>query len=192
MVKWKSLQWQLSLTSTKKIPHVLAIVDEYEAKSTQAEGEEAFFIKNDLHLAQESIEKLRSEETHLTSEITEVEKLLQIVNPDLQMDRETGTIGPPEEQERKKPTLDAKGVVDSKPDEMSMLPPPDRIVPTTQQISSQQPTPKSSPTSLNRKRASPDQALPLTSMLPPPPKRRDTTPSQDQSQADTALSLIHI
>jgi len=61
--------------------------------NSSKEDDDAFFIQNDLHLANENLSKAQKAIKETNKELDNVEYLLKIVNPNLEWDRKDGLIG---------------------------------------------------------------------------------------------------
>lgn len=97
----------------------LSSLQQHLEKLEQTGDEEAFFVKNDVNLAKESLQKVQLSIELVEKAMSDAEKLLKVVNPKIQYDRITGYIGigPPTPQIPSQ----SKILQDSK-----MLPPPIR------------------------------------------------------------------
>ena len=96
--------------------------------SSMDDEEEAFFLQNDLSLAEEELKKSKSMLEDIRKEWTETEYLLKIVNPKLSWKRDDGTIGCEGEGSSDKPIEQQAKSVDKVTNVMMeepiMMPPP--------------------------------------------------------------------
>ena len=122
VAKWKNLYQQQKHRKERTLPqaenHASSLASKLD-KLQQSGDEEAFFVKNDWMLAKETLQKITAEQEKAHSTMTEIEKLLKIVNPKLFVDRETGYVG-----EGLPPVIAEPKTADASP--RAMLPPPIR------------------------------------------------------------------
>jgi hypothetical protein len=122
IAKWEVLFQQQNQQQTNTLPQVRKSVSSLTQNlaTLEANGdEEAFFVKNDLALANERLDKITGEQSDTISTMKEIEKLLKLVNPKIRTDRETGYIGEgPRPIEKKEVPIEASL--------QTMLPPPFR------------------------------------------------------------------
>ena len=93
--KWEKLYQQKRHQETTSIPQAKSKVDSLRQRlvTLEARGdEEAFFVSNDLSLAKEALDKLYGEQQRALRNMDEIEKLLKIVNPKINMDRHSGSV----------------------------------------------------------------------------------------------------
>jgi len=91
IAKWKQVQTEQQGRRSKALLEAQVGVDRLKAQQAaleaRGEGEEAFFVLNDLQLAQEYLDKIKNEESTAEENLEEIEKLLRIVNHKLKMNR---------------------------------------------------------------------------------------------------------
>ena len=96
LVKWRQLQKQLrgkeAVTdkAQQKVNHIQQRLDALHS----AGDEEAFFVQNDLQLAQEQYDKLNQERKHIMKEMEETKKLMKIVNPNVDLEAQSAMAPP--------------------------------------------------------------------------------------------------
>ncbi|KAL3932353.1 MAG: hypothetical protein SGBAC_010887 [Bacillariaceae sp.] len=125
--KWKRL-WNLQTEErTNSLVPAEKKVQETQKKLSILEAqndEDAFYVQNDLTLAKETRDKALAKQECTLDNMKEIEKLLKIVNPKLQVDLESGYIGegPPSPKEDTLFTAPAPIKI--------MMPPPPRQLPS--------------------------------------------------------------
>lgn len=143
--KWKALFKELEDERTILLPPARDDVNALTVRieRLRANGdEEAFFVSNDLLLAQETLKKIESSMNRKLRIMDEVEKLLKVVNGNIRCDRNTGYIGegPPRSIPVVQECSTNPGTEQSSTDEpfQSMPPPPQlpssRIVSTLEKL----------------------------------------------------------
>jgi hypothetical protein len=172
VAKWTNLYQQQKHRNERILPQAQSHASSLTAKlaKLQASGdEEAFFVQNDLQLAKETLEKNLGEQKKAQETMKEIEYLLKIVNPKLNVDRDSGYIGegPPPQVKEEPPKEDST---------MTMLPPPIRPKPVKTReevnddaghLSMPPPMARKPPTS-----SSPIESDDKNHSLMPPPKRK--------------------
>jgi hypothetical protein len=191
-IKWKTFQ-----TEWKQCVGVVAVDKANVEQLTQRmkfldpNDEDTFFLQNDLALAKDSLKKAQERKESILYKLKETERLLHIVNDNLEMNRETGFIGemksaadtihvapldaaimpPPPSQSSSRASMPPPPRLASSP-ETTMFPPP-RLASS---LEASMPPPSRLPPSVN------------DTMLPPPPKRTrvlgPTMPSSTFGGAD--------
>jgi len=137
--KWKSLleeHVKQQRLVTRTLESCTALQSQID--NSKEDDEDAFFLQNDLTLANENLSKAKSSLEELEKELDEVEYLLKIVNPKLVWDRNEGLIGTSIEK-MKEGVLEGPAVIDSvtqktdgvdamESDSCMMPPPPPPVV----------------------------------------------------------------
>lgn len=94
-MKWKDIFNRLGEVENKvntgeeSILQINARLEHLRSK----DGEDCFFVENELQLEKETLEKLRQEKISLERDMNETKKLLKVINPKLLIDEVTGQIG---------------------------------------------------------------------------------------------------
>mmetsp|Transcript_27276 Transcript_27276/g.65324 ORF Transcript_27276/g.65324 Transcript_27276/m.65324 type:complete len:531 (-) Transcript_27276:96-1688(-) len=129
--KWKQLYEDMKKKRNIDIPRATSKLTSLQQNLKRLEDdgdEEAFFVKNDVNLAKESLQKVQSAISTIEKAMGDAEKLLRIVNPKIQYDRDTGYIGvgPPPPPPPKLTTAAASrdSMLPSSTTTTTMLPPP--------------------------------------------------------------------
>jgi pSer/pThr/pTyr-binding forkhead associated (FHA) protein len=196
VAKWKKIYEQKSHQESSRLPAARKTVSllQQRLSTLEASGdEEAFFVKNDLALSKESLDKILAEQQTANSNMDEIEKLLKIVNPKIHTNRDSGFIGEgaPPGKEKEAVTIVSLGtmlppparpksppkkiVVESKSDHFSM--PPPMIPPPIIQR----------PTGASRKsNHEPNDNL-MPPPMPPPKRLRVAGPSMPPPQPSSAV-----
>eukprot|EP00980_Cylindrotheca_fusiformis_P007097 scaffold1489_cov194-Cylindrotheca_fusiformis.AAC.7 len=192
VAKWKKIYEQKSHRETNRLPEARKNVSILQRKllALEAKGDEdAFFVSNDLTLAQETLDKLVSEQQTANNNMEEIEKLLKIVNPKVHSDRDSGFIG------EGTPKRTAREDIVTNSSVQSMLPPPARSSPSRKTVvdsNSDQfsmPPPSIPPPSLRRSAETPDNDVhesntqaSMPPPMPPPKRKRVVGPSMPPPQ----------
>jgi pSer/pThr/pTyr-binding forkhead associated (FHA) protein len=128
--KWKSLhksrakQLEVVSCASRKCQEIQKEIDLIE------DEEEAFFLRNDLSLANEELGKTKDTLENMEKEWSEAEYLLKVVNPKLAWDREVGWINAAKGDETMMMPPPPKSCVPltdpylPQPDQLPMMPPP--------------------------------------------------------------------
>jgi hypothetical protein len=179
--KWKRLQTQQSQRRLVTLESAKAKVDRVSAlhSAVEASGDmdEAFFVQNDLQLAQEELHKISNVIGEIEENLNEIEKLLRLVNPKLKFDRISGYIGigDPKRRDEETPRVESMAPPLPKQRSSTMLPPPGQclVLQPEDQSSPWEPfsmlPPPPKQVAAPKGNESPKQVLPDTVM--PPPKR---------------------
>ena len=94
--KWKQLREDLNKKRNFDMPRATSKLTSLQQHLNRLEDdgdEEAFFVKNDVDLAKESLDKVQAAIRTIEKALGDAEKLLKIVNFKIQYDRDTGYIG---------------------------------------------------------------------------------------------------
>lgn len=139
--KWKTIH--------KSYEEQREVVSKAERKSVEIQSEissmddddEAFFLRNDLTLANEDLSKARALLDRIAKEWTETEYLLKIVNPKLDWDRDANWIGTDgerikEQNAAKQNELPIEPISSAQAEEDIMLPPPPKITAVNSDLTS--------------------------------------------------------
>ena len=182
--KWKSFH-QRSVQRKARLGQARSNLDDVAQRLQRLESsgdEEAFFVKNDLQLAQEAVDVLEKEGLKDRKVMIDTERLLKYVNPKIVTDQTTGYIGEGRPPSPSRDAHVAKKVIDV-PSTTMMLPPPKVIpkppVPSFSTPSSDgntfsMPPPPPNTTELSQPRLPPGPSSTISSMdriMPPPSKR---------------------
>lgn len=168
--KWKKLYSVKAEEQTNSLFPAERKVQEIQKRLSVLEAqndEDAFFVQNDLALAKETLSKAVAKQESTIEKMKEIEKLLKIVNPKLQVDRESGYIGegpPSPPPSKEKTSFKVPAPV------KSMLPPPARQSPTI-------------PRSTKSNRDSDFMAMPPP-VLPPP--RSPKSPQMEKKRKESS------
>jgi hypothetical protein len=84
-------QMKYSQSMERSYDRVLAL--EARIKTSSPDDEDVFFLKNDLQLAEDVLEKAKEQQRRNKEDLDETERLLKIVNDKLHFDRASGYIG---------------------------------------------------------------------------------------------------
>ena len=175
IVKWKNLFLQQKYRKERTLPQAQSRTNSIATKlaKLKASGdEEAFFVENDLQLAKESLDKISEEQKKASLTMTEIERLLKIVNNKLNTNRQTGYIG-----EGPPPALKVVEATEAGSSTL-MLPPPVRPKPIERNSSTNGEAgklPMPPPPPIARKlptASSPTEGDDKKHSLMPPPKRK--------------------
>lgn len=104
--KWRDLRSK-KLGLADKAKSTIVKIDRLQEtvdRQTAAHDEESFFSRNDLQIARDTIKRHESEIQETETLLFEVEKLLKVVNPELQPDVVAGTLHPSEAERKRVPT----------------------------------------------------------------------------------------
>jgi len=119
--KWKDLvnEWNQCSKSLLDAQEKMNRLEQ-RLKLADPLDEDAFFLQNDVDLQKDSLSKAQGRREEIIKNINETERLLKVVNTNIEFDRETGYIGEPiiEKKDVKKTTMN--GVKD----DATMMPPP--------------------------------------------------------------------
>lgn len=189
--KWKELlrEWKSCGSSllTKRQE-----VDRLEARLKAAadqNDEDAFFLQNDLSLAKDSLNKAEERKEEIAHNLHETERLLHVVSPRLEYNRETGVIGVPgEEKEETSSATDGS-------DDSAMMPPPvsasSPMAPKqTMSPAASLPPPLRMPPPMNDMLPPPIQAT--GDAMPPPKRARIFGPTMPPPSAARELSTLAV
>jgi pSer/pThr/pTyr-binding forkhead associated (FHA) protein len=121
IVKWKDLvsewnQCSKSLLDAQQNMNRL----EQRLKLADPTDEDAFFLQNDVDLQKDSLSKAQGRLEEIIKNIHETERLLKVVNSNIEFDRETGYIGEPSNEKKDMRETTMNGVKD----DATMMPPP--------------------------------------------------------------------
>lgn len=171
--KWEKL-FEQKKHHEAKINRAQRNVDTLRQKLSrlQANGDEdAFFVSNDLALANEALEKILDEQQRAINNMEEIEKLLKIVNPKIQTDRNSGYIG------------ESIQKVEPKIERAEMLPPPIRLPAVPKKIEADSNTDQfSMPPPVMREPIKPSNAK-NDNLMPPPKRKRVVGPAMPPPSA---------
>ena len=121
-VKWKNIYQQQS-QRVLQLEHAQAqeLALQERLRQLEAAGdEESFFVRNDLQIAKEAVEKIETEQLEDKTTTMEIERLLKIVNPKLLViDHESGYIGEGPPKKHKDPIREPPATANN-----AMMPPP--------------------------------------------------------------------
>ena len=180
--QWKMLiqshsKQQTLISSTLKQCSVL----HSQIDNTQDE-EEVFFLQNDLNLVNDNVEKATQRLDEIEQELKDVERLLKIVNPKLNWDRDEGLIGTDLQihVKRTKDCASENNSNGSKKEEVKsdvMMPPPPKTVATSMDMPPPQPIVTNATNETN--------VSSFKNMMPPPPK---VTMSEPESSSNSFTS----
>lgn len=167
--KWKSL-----LEDHSKQQRVAAHAFERstalqnQINNSKEDDEDAFFLKNDLELANENLSKAKISLEEMEKELDEAEYLLKIVNPKLLWDRKEGLIGTNivKREEASSNATQNNDVVEES-DSIMMPPPPVALTVATAASSMPPPPPMAAASSAMP--PPPSMVIASSSMHPPPP-----------------------
>ena len=183
--KWKELiaDWHKkkgeSSAMQRRVNHLASKVATAEA----AGDEDAFFMRNDLDLVQDNYQKLMKALRNIEEELSEIEKLLRVVNAKLVVDRASSFVGLEADKPKPKTTAKPDGAMMPPPGSSSMPPPAMMAPPPPKRPSTgasmmpppSRPVPNASismpPPAMMVQRKGPAASSADTSMAPPPPKR---------------------
>lgn len=118
--KWKELlqEWKRcshSLLETRQKADRL----EQRLKQADPNDEDAFFLQNDVDLQKDSLSKAEERKEEIANNLKETERLLKVVNSNLEFNRETGFIEEPGKEKPKEVEEKAEMQEDT-----AMMPPP--------------------------------------------------------------------
>ena len=184
MAKWKELiaEWHKkkgeSSAMQRRVHHLSSKVATAEA----AGDEDAFFMRNDLDLVQDNYQKIMKALGNIEEELSEIEKLLRVVNVKLVVDRTSSFVGL--EADKPKPKTNAK------PDRATMPPPSGRsgtsLMPPPAMMA---PPPPKRPSPRAAMMPPPPRTAPNASTAMPPPPMVVQRKSPAASSADTTGSM---
>lgn len=189
VAKWTNLYQQQKHRTEKTLPQAQSHASSLTAKlaKLQVSGdEEAFFVQNDLQLAKESVNKILGEQKKVQETMTEIERLLIIVNPKLNVCRDSGYIG------LEDPPKDDDSLA------MTMLPPPIRPKPVQKSVEANANAgdlsmpPPSMPPPMARKHIENDDknhSLMPPPLMPPPKRKRVVGPSMPPPSSSSSAKL---
>ena len=118
--KWKELiaEWHEKKGESSAMQRRVNYLSSKVATAEAAGDEDAFFMRNDLDLVQDNYQKIMKATLNIEEELSEIEKLLRVVNAKLVVDRASSFVGL--EANKPKPKTNAK------PDRATMPPPSER------------------------------------------------------------------
>ena len=97
IAKWKQVHKEHSERQTTSVQAAQLSVDQLEDRHSEllelGDTEEAFFVQNSLQLAKDALDKLLKDQKVAEENMTEIEKVLRIVNSKITVDRKRGYIG---------------------------------------------------------------------------------------------------
>ena len=142
--KWKELiaEWHKKKGESSAMQRRVSQLASKVARAEAAGDEDAFFMRNDLDLVQDNHKRLVKSLGNLEEELSDIEKLLRVVNDKLVVNRASSFVG----LETDKPR--AKAAVET--DRIMMPPPPPAAMAAEKSVNS---------------------AMPPPAMMAPPPKR---------------------
>ena len=187
--KWKELiaDWHTkkgeSSAMQRRVNHLASKVATAEASG----DEDAFFMRNDLDLLQDNYQKLMKALGIIEEELSEIEKLLRVVNAKLVVDRASSFVGLEADKPKPKTNANPDRAMMPPPSGKSgtsLMPPPAMMAPPPPKRPSTgvammppppRPVPNASiampPPAMVVQRKGPAASSADTSMAPPPPKR---------------------
>lgn len=137
--KWTQLQAKCKEQLSTALPSAQAQFDrvmaQHDALEASEDTEEVFFIQNDIKLAKESLKKVSQAIDKHEKYLTEIEKILGVVNSKVKFDRISGFIGVGDPPAPKRPEVDGPPKAMAPPPRVqqptSMAPPPSRSLPSS-------------------------------------------------------------
>jgi hypothetical protein len=171
-IKWKSLRtdWKQCSGTLK---HEEQKVDQLaqRIRVSDPSDEDTFFLQNDLDLAKDSLERTKQRHESILHNLKETERLLRIVNDNLEMDLETGFIGDFKLAPEMPPPPPPPPPGPSSPRAFSVPPPPPPPRMSSSPDTSMPPPPRLAPSPEASTPPPPQLASsPEASSMPPPPR----------------------
>jgi len=191
--KWKDLlgEWKQCssslLESRQKVTRL-----EQRVQAADPSDEDAFFLQNDLDLQKDSLSKCEERKQEIAHNLGETERLLHVVNANLEFNRETGFIGEPGAKVSVTAVMEeSTAATTTDTDDTAMMPPPVSALspaapPRTMSPAASMPPPSKLPPPLNMPPPTQDDSM------PPPKRTRIMGPTMPPPQSTIAVDEMEM